>query len=301
MVKGETYDLQLFESEAFRHFINVFTNKQSGVTLGCTVTKNSQNITVGEGYFFILGGLLRETTGTTNEIPTDAGYYKLVYEIDLSKTNTKDVFNQGSYKFIKSLGDYPTLTQEDLDNGGNIYQFEFCQFRITDGGLQDFKDTRKFVDYGIYLKKDENAQMVLTYNERLPIPAMTRKKIEFTSSNLNGENSKLTFDEESNSVIIGKNVKKINVKAQAYATLLKVACYCELRILKNTDTNICANGISYGASNAEISMVHAEGYNIEVEEGDKIYLTAYNSNTSAAIALDTFVKTNLIVEVVENE
>ena len=29
MVKGETFNLQRFESEAFRHFINVFTNKES--------------------------------------------------------------------------------------------------------------------------------------------------------------------------------------------------------------------------------------------------------------------------------
>lgn len=159
MVKGETFNLQLFESEAFRHFINVFTNKQSGVTLGCQVTKDTQNITIGQGYFFIQGGLLRETTGTQNEIPSDAGYYKLVYEIDLSKTNTKDQFNQGSYKFVKSLGDYPSLTQEDLDNGGTIYQLPFAQFRITEQGLQDFKDIRTIVDYGIYINKNERSSI----------------------------------------------------------------------------------------------------------------------------------------------
>lgn len=162
MVKGETYNKQLFESEAFRHFINVFTNKQSGVTQGCEVTKDTQNITVGEGYFFIQGGLLRETTGTANSIPNEAGYYKLVYEIDLSKTNDKGVFNQGSYKFIKALGDYPALTQEDLDNDGTIYQLPFAQFRITEQGLQDFKDIREIIEYGIYEKKGiilyENAE-----------------------------------------------------------------------------------------------------------------------------------------------
>lgn len=153
MVKGETFNLQKFESEAFRHFINVFTNKQTGITKGCEITKDSENITIEKGYFFILGGLLRETTGTANEIPSEAGYYKLVYEIDLSKTNQKDVFNQGSYKFVKSLGDYPNLAQEDLDNNGTVYQMPFCQFRITDQGLQDFKDIRQFVNYGIYEKK----------------------------------------------------------------------------------------------------------------------------------------------------
>lgn len=155
MVRGETFNLQTFESAAFRHFINVFTNKQSGVTLGCEVTQDAQNINVAEGYFFIQGGLLRETTGTANTIPTDAGYYKLVYEIDLSKTNTKDNFNQGSYKFIKALGNYPELTQQDLDNDGTIYQFPFAQFRITEQGIQDFKDIRPLINYGVYERKGE--------------------------------------------------------------------------------------------------------------------------------------------------
>ena len=160
MVKGETFDLQLFESEAFRHFINVFTNKQSGVTQGCNVTQNAQNITVSPGYFFIQGGLLREETGTDNEIPSGAGYYKLVYEIDLSKTNQKDIFNQGSYKFIRSTGGYPSLTQEDLDNGGTVYQLPFCQFRVTEQGLQDFVDIRPLVNYGIYLTKEDGEDFV---------------------------------------------------------------------------------------------------------------------------------------------
>ncbi len=153
MVKGETYDKQLFESDAFRHFINIFLNKQSGVTKGCEITKDTQNITVAAGCFVIQGGLLKETTGTDNAIPTEAGYYKLVYEIDLSKTNNKDEFKQGSYKFVKAIGDYPKLTQEDLDEGGTIYQLPFCQFRITEEGIQDFADIRTRVNYGIYEKK----------------------------------------------------------------------------------------------------------------------------------------------------
>ena len=149
MVKGETYSKQLFENEAFRHFMKKFLSDESGVTKGCELTQTSSTITISAGYFFVLGGLLREKTGTTLELPTEAGYYKLVYEIDLSKTNTKESFEQGSYKFIKGTGNYPSLTQENLDEGGTIYQFEFCRFRITDSGITDYKDTRViFTPYG---------------------------------------------------------------------------------------------------------------------------------------------------------
>lgn len=155
MVKGETYNLQLFESEAFRHFINVFTNKQSGVTQGCEVNINSQEISVAKGYFFIQGGLLRETTGTSIELPSEKGYYTLVYEIDLSKTNTKDNFNQGEYKIIKGVSDFSNLTQQDLDDDGTIYQLPFCQFIIGEQGLSSFLDVRPMLNYGVYQEKGQ--------------------------------------------------------------------------------------------------------------------------------------------------
>ena len=161
MVKGETYSNQLFENEAFRHFINTFLNAESGITKGCELTQTSSTISIDEGYFVILGGLLREKTGTTLNLPTEAGYYKLVYEIDLSKINTSQEFNQGSYKFIKSLGDYPSLTQEDLDDDGTVYQFEFCQFRITESGITDYVDKRTFLDFdNIYEEIREHIEAI---------------------------------------------------------------------------------------------------------------------------------------------
>lgn len=196
MVKGETFNLQLFESEAFRHFINVFTNKQSGITKGCEIARDTQNIMIGEGYFFIQGGLLREAAGTANKIPADAGYYKLVYEIDLSKTNTKDVFNQGSYKFIKSLGDYPVLTQEDLDDDGTIYQLPFAQFRITEQGLQDFLDIRQFVDCGIYVKQNEKSSITVWNTSNQTISNGTRFKYQFNSKDLDGDYFEITDNNE---------------------------------------------------------------------------------------------------------
>ena len=146
MVKGQTYSEQLFESEAFRHFINTFLAGKSGITKGCEITQGTTSIDISEGYFVIMGGMLKEE-GTSNTLPTEAGYYRLVYEIDLSKTNTEAEFNQGNYKFIKGTGSYAGLTQEDLENDGNVYQFEFCQFRITESGIQDFVDKRTFLNF----------------------------------------------------------------------------------------------------------------------------------------------------------
>lgn len=161
MVKGHTYSEQLFENKAFRHFINTFLAKKSGITKGCELNQTSNTMEVGAGFFVIMGGLLEESTGTSLTIPTEAGYYRLVYEIDLSKTNTEAEFNQGNYKFIKGTGSYSGLTQEDLDNDGTVYQFEFCQFRITEAGIQDFADKRTFLDFdSIYQEIDDKIEEI---------------------------------------------------------------------------------------------------------------------------------------------
>lgn len=183
MVKGHTYGEQLFESKAFRHFVNMFLNKESGITRGCELAQTSNSIEVEAGFFVIEGGLL-ENTGTTMTIPNEAGYYKLVYEIDLSKTNTQAEFNQGNFKFVKSIGGYPAVIQEDLDNEGSIYQLAFCQFRITELGVQDFLDIREFIDYGIYVRKPRllwkgNTNDVATITLTDNISNYTKLKIYF--------------------------------------------------------------------------------------------------------------------------
>ena len=194
MVNGHTYSEQLFESEAFRHFANIFLNKESGVTKGCEITQTSTTIEIGQGFFVILGGLLEEDTGTSMSIPTDAGYFRLVYEIDLSKVNTEAEFNQGSYKFVKGVGSYSNLTQEDLDNNGNVYQFEFCRFRITESGLEDFQDTRKFINYGVFVKKSERSYITAWNSSTQSISNGNDYQLFLNTSELDGNYFKITED-----------------------------------------------------------------------------------------------------------
>ena len=60
-----------------------------------------------------------------------------------------------------------------------------------------------------------------------------------------------------------------------------------------------ANGIWYGTQGNETGTIRTEAEIVEVKEGDKIYLLAYNSNTASAIALESFIKRSLVVEVLD--
>ena len=148
MLKGETFSLQTFTSEAFALFIDRFANEQCGVMTGCALSNTANSVTIGDGYFLIRGRLLRIISNVTVSSITTDGYYSLICEIDLSKTNTISEFNQGAIKVISGVSDYPSLTQQDITEDGTVYQYEFARFRVSSGSVTDFVDRRTFVDYG---------------------------------------------------------------------------------------------------------------------------------------------------------
>ncbi|MDD2954359.1 MAG: hypothetical protein PHC95_14615, partial [Parabacteroides sp.] len=60
-------------------------------------------------------------------VETGDQYVQLVYEIDLSKTNTVTNFQQGAFKLLTSFDGWQSYTQQDLFDGGYIYQIPFCR------------------------------------------------------------------------------------------------------------------------------------------------------------------------------
>ena len=157
MLKGHVFDLQTFTSNAFALFIDKFLNKQSGVATGCNLSNTNNSITIADGYFVIRGRFLQVISGVTiNNISTD-GYYKLICEVDLSKTNTVDALNQAEIKTVYNASSYPSLTQQDITEGnGTVYQYEFARFKVESGSITNFTDKRTFVSYGQILTLIQN-------------------------------------------------------------------------------------------------------------------------------------------------
>lgn len=163
-LRGHVFNKQLFSSECFALFIDVFLGKNSGVIEGCELLSTSNNITLEKGFFCVKGRFLEEEGHSTFEVEPveqDTLYCKLVCEIDLSQQNTTSELKQAYYKIIQSINDYPTLQQEDITVEGSIYQFEFAQFRVTTNGIEDFQDKRKFLDFNsFYSEVRRDAQFV---------------------------------------------------------------------------------------------------------------------------------------------
>lgn len=139
--RGITFSKQLVSSNDDSHVYKVLLNGRTGRTKGCKMTFGIDDIYISEGYFFASNRLIEISsleTVATPVISTGTTYCRLVFEIDLTKTNTNSEFNQGYFKVLSSTTGYPAITQEDLENGGNVYQLPFAQFTKTVEGIGAF-------------------------------------------------------------------------------------------------------------------------------------------------------------------
>lgn len=146
MLRGHVFKFQTFANEVFAHFINTFLQGNMGITKGCELSNTSNSVSIEAGYFCVMGRFLEIVGSETIEDITNTGYYNLVCEIDLSKTNTKSELNQAVIKIIRNTSGYGTLIQENLFEEGTIYQYEFARFKVTEEGVVDFEDRRTFLN-----------------------------------------------------------------------------------------------------------------------------------------------------------
>lgn len=140
-IRGITFSKQTVSSNDDSHIYKVLLGGKNGKTKGCAMTFGTDDIFVSNGYFFASNRLIEITsveTVSTPVVSSGTTYCRLVFEIDLSQLNTNTEFNQGKFKVLSSASDYPQITQEDLEDGGNIYQLPFARFTKSAAGIGSF-------------------------------------------------------------------------------------------------------------------------------------------------------------------
>lgn len=141
-IRGVTFSKQSVSANDDAHIHKMLVNGRSGKTKGCTMTFGTDDIFISSGYFFAANRLIEISsieTVTTPVISTGTTYCRLVFEVDLSKVNTNAEFTQGYFKVLtSSTSAYPDITQEDVENGGNVFQLPFARFTKTIEGIGNF-------------------------------------------------------------------------------------------------------------------------------------------------------------------
>lgn len=173
-IRGITFPKQTVTSNDDAHINQILLAGKKGKTKGCNMTFGKDDIYISEGYFFAANRLIQipsTETIATPVIATGTTYCRVVFELDMRKINTNLEFNQGYFKVLSSTLNYPDVVQEDIENGGNVYQLPFAKFVKTVNGIANFVselETIGFADsnktiYVDYRGSDENADGSTTH------------------------------------------------------------------------------------------------------------------------------------------
>lgn len=173
MISGITFDQQAIKAEDMAHFMRTFSANANGITRGCTITSDSSNMYIAEGYLLIQGREIKITgtqTVALNKVTTGEQYCNVVIELDLSKSNTETVCNQLNIKTLTSSSGYPSLTQQDLEDiPTGVYQYLLAQYHTSTSGIDSFVAKAEEADTTFMKEADFSAHFTLKNNTDLYI------------------------------------------------------------------------------------------------------------------------------------
>lgn len=253
-VRGITFSKQSVSSNDDSHLYKVLLNGRKGKTKGCTMTIGTDDIYIAPGYFIASNRLVEipsTETISTPVITSGTTYCRLVFEIDLTKTNTSTQFNQGYFRVLSSTAGYPAITQQDLEDGGNVYQLPFARFTKNVSGIGSFVSELESVnistgDMAIYVSKSGNDSLG-DGSEVLPF-ATIQKAIDSVPKNLDGRT--ITINVSSGTYSEDLSVTGFHGGSLRFAfgsvTISSISIYESHVLLTGTSLNIAASGKTYG-------------------------------------------------------
>lgn len=109
-----------------------------GILTGCELSYSGTTLTLGAGHLMICGRQIRVPSAVNYAI-TDAtsGFARLLITVDLTRTATKDTFDQvtASVQYATALDGFADLEQSDINAAGTIYQVAVCVVSLGSGGI----------------------------------------------------------------------------------------------------------------------------------------------------------------------
>lgn len=305
-VRGITFSKQTVSSNDDAHIYEILLNGRKGKTKGCKMTFGTDDIYISNGYFFAANRLIEVSSNETVSTPvvtSGTTYCRLVFEVDLTKLNTNSEFNQGSFKVLTSTADYPGIIQEDLANGGNVYQLPFARFTKTINGIATFVSELETVGY---IKDDETIYVSTSGNDASGDGSANNpfKTIQHAVDSISKDiaNREITIDIASGTyseeiLVSGFYGGVLKIKFGSETTIGNITINDSCVILQGTGLTIAASGKQYGiycnrGSNVicQVTRLTIIGavYGIYVLYGSmfsELYTTTIKSCTYAVAAL----------------
>lgn len=109
-----------------------------GILTGCEVSYTGSTLTMTAGQLMICGRQVKHPS-TQNWAVADAttGFARLVLTIDLTRTSSKDTFEQvvDAVEYASAADGFADLVQEDINASGTKYQIVAAVVSLTTGGI----------------------------------------------------------------------------------------------------------------------------------------------------------------------
>lgn len=109
-----------------------------GFLYGCELSYSGSTLTMAAGQLLACGRQFRHPS-SQNWAVVDAtsGFARLVLTVDLTRTSTKEVFEQiiDSLEYASSVDGFPELDQTDINTSGTRYQVAACVVSLGTGGI----------------------------------------------------------------------------------------------------------------------------------------------------------------------
>lgn len=142
-IKGKTFDLQTITAKDDGALYRILSGESDMIVFsgsGTALSINSNILTIAECYLLVGGRYIHIEGGSTIDlgtIPNSSNRGRVIIKIDTSLGATQVTLDQvvPEIETIASGGSYRALVKNDInsDNGGSVYEIEFCTFTCSSG------------------------------------------------------------------------------------------------------------------------------------------------------------------------
>ncbi|MBK0041527.1 MULTISPECIES: hypothetical protein [unclassified Leuconostoc] len=154
-ITGYQFDMQAVPASKDASVIHALTGESNGVLRrgnDFAITANGLQVTIGTGQAIIQGRLVEVTSNESVTLPANSTG-KICIVVDLTKTNSVvGVPGQSGYSAtinqVYVLPVVGSLTQDDLNNGGYIYELPLATFTTTSNSATIVQTNSIFNDTG---------------------------------------------------------------------------------------------------------------------------------------------------------
>ena len=109
-----------------------------GILTGCSLSYSGSTLTMAAGQMVICGRQIRHAASQNwAVVGATSGYARLLLTIDLTRTATKETFDQvvDTIEYASSLDGFLALEQADINAAGTKYQIPVCVVSLGAGGI----------------------------------------------------------------------------------------------------------------------------------------------------------------------